>query len=124
MTFNRHHRAGSFACLMRLGTAAVCGLAGCSTPLFDAVHGTHTKSLVDGSRIAGGWSDGGADGRGPSALYHQARSGETLEDIAATYAVSAEQLLRANELDRSDGLKPGQLIFIPRARDASIGKSP
>ncbi|MGQ0636136.1 MAG: LysM peptidoglycan-binding domain-containing protein [Planctomycetaceae bacterium] len=50
------------------------------------------------------------------ALYHEVRAGEKLPDIAAIYGLTAQRLLLVNGLDAATGIKPGQLLYIPRSR--------
>lgn len=46
--------------------------------------------------------------------YHIVKPGETLPHLATLYGVSVTDLIHDNGLDLEDGLKPEQLIHIPK----------
>jgi LysM repeat protein len=50
----------------------------------------------------------------PEPLTHTVYSGQRLESIAKRYGVTVDELCKANEIDRKDTLRPGQLLRIPR----------
>ena len=54
---------------------------------------------------------------------HRVESGETLTSIAKKYRVTAVSIAEANNLDRNDGLTPGDKLIIPAARPIEETKS-
>jgi membrane-bound lytic murein transglycosylase D len=54
---------------------------------------------------------------------HRVEPGETLTSIAKKYRVTAVSIADANELDRSEGLTPGEKLIIPAARPVEETKS-
>lgn len=98
---------------------ALCGPdAGCNVP---RLHPASVPVTAQTAPVAGPEGESslpaadGADKAEERALYHQVRAGESLEDVAGIYGLSASRLLQVNGLDSSHGLQPGQLIYIPRA---------
>jgi LysM repeat protein len=108
---------------VRLAPALIAGAlcwpdAGCNAP---RLHSSTAPVTTQAAPAAspGGESNlpaaAGAESAGERALYHQVRAGESLEDVAGIYGLSASRLLQVNGLDSSHGLQPGQLIYIPRS---------
>ena len=54
---------------------------------------------------------------------HRVESGETLTSIAKKYRVTAVSISEANDLDRNEGLTPGEKLIIPAARPIEETKS-
>jgi membrane-bound lytic murein transglycosylase D len=54
---------------------------------------------------------------------HRVETGETLTSIAKKYRVTAVSIAEANDLERDEGLKPGEKLIIPAARPAEETKS-
>ena len=54
---------------------------------------------------------------------HRVESGETLTSIAKKYRIPAAAIADANDLDRKEGLDPGQKLIIPATRPADEVKS-
>ncbi len=54
---------------------------------------------------------------------HRVESGETLTSIAKKYRVTAVSIAEANDLDRNEGLTPGEKLIIPAARPIEETKS-
>jgi membrane-bound lytic murein transglycosylase D len=54
---------------------------------------------------------------------HRVEAGETLTSIAKKYRVTAASIADANELERSEALKPGEKLIIPAARPVEETKS-
>lgn len=77
------------------------GLPGCGTDFLNASRRTAENPALARTQ------------QPPPAKYHQIRAGETLDDIAATYGVSADRLREVNGREITDGLKPGENLFIP-----------
>ena len=53
--------------------------------------------------------------RDTDACYHEVERDETLAAIARKYGTSADRLRRANGLDVTTPVQPGQLIFTPES---------
>ena len=49
-----------------------------------------------------------------SQIIHIVKRGETVYAISRKYHVSPNQILKANKLKKSRGIKPGQRLIIPR----------
>ncbi|HTI51145.1 MAG TPA: LysM domain-containing protein [Planctomycetaceae bacterium] len=95
--------------------------AGCNAPPFHSAAApvtppAATTPIADSDGAAGLATGGRTDNTGERALYHQVRAGETLDDVAGIYGLTASRLLQVNGLEASSGLQPGQLIYIPRSR--------
>jgi hypothetical protein len=95
---------------------AALGIEGCmSNPLGGAARksGANEPALAAES---GDWpGDAERDQSRGKPRYHRARPGESFADVAALYGMTVPQLLSSNHgLDPADGLKPGQLIYVPR----------
>jgi LysM repeat protein len=89
---------------------------GCNSPrIHSAPLAAQAAPAVGAPDAAGLPPAGGADDATERALYHQVREGETLDDVAGIYGLTASRLLQVNGLDSPNGLKPGQLIYIPRS---------
>ncbi len=54
---------------------------------------------------------------------HRVEAGETLTSIAKKYRVTAVSIAEANDLDRTEGLTPGDKLIIPAARPVEETKS-
>ncbi len=54
---------------------------------------------------------------------HRVEAGDTLTSIAKKYRVTAVSIAEANELERNEGLTPGEKLIIPAARPAEETKS-
>lgn len=103
---------------------AMIGLqAGCNATPFQSAQGVGAKPFfTTGRRMEKDpVGESGWPARLPSAdsdanaQYHEVRTGETLQSLSTLYGLTVPQLLNANGLDAADGLKPGQLLYIPRA---------
>lgn len=99
--------------------AAILTFAGCtSTPL----GGTARKGAADAAeqevKHSSAWpGDDDRDASGEAPRYHRARPGESFADVASLYGITVPQLLSANHgLDPADGLKPGELLHVPRQK--------
>lgn len=96
--------------------------AGCNATPFQAAQGGSGKPFFAGRRMEkepvgdSGWPARPVSADSDqNAQYHEVRTGETLQSLATLYGLTVPQLLNANGLDAADGLKPGQLLYIPRA---------
>jgi len=54
---------------------------------------------------------------------HRVEAGETLTSISKKYRVTAASIAAANDLERNEGLTPGDKLIIPAARPAEESKS-
>lgn len=104
--------------------AALVTLAGCnSAPFHSAVLPGGAKSALSQGKGAEGAAvnDAGWPGDTRSAdsdqkaQYHEVRAGETLQSLSTMYGLSVSRLVLVNGLDSAEGLKPGQLLYIPRS---------
>ncbi len=50
---------------------------------------------------------------GQSGMYHRLQKGDTLWHLSRRYQVSAEEIIKANNILAPDSLKIGQVLFIP-----------
>lgn len=95
---------------------AALAISGCTSPPLSSAHkGTDAETS---SPASGAWY--GDDDKGQAAgqpRYHKVKPGESVDRIAALYGMTVPQLLSTNHgIDPADGLKPGQVIYIPRQK--------
>jgi hypothetical protein len=107
---NRRSRSwATFLCI------ALLSIAGCTSPPLGA---SARKGPADETsiRASGPWyGDDDKDKSAGPARYHKVKPGESFSDVATLYGLTVADLLRSNHgLDPADGLKPGQLIYVPR----------
>ena len=73
------------------------------------------RYIHPGDRLTIYVKDGGGSGSARSDVVVRVRKGDTLWDIARHHGVSLTSLLHANNLSRSDLIRPGDLIKVPRS---------
>jgi len=98
---------------------AILTLAGCtSTPLGATARKGAPDAAEQEVKHSSAWP--GDDDRGASddkRRYHRVRPGESFADVASLFGITVPQLLNANHgLDPADGLKPGEVLYIPRQK--------
>jgi hypothetical protein len=109
-----------FRILVACGT--ILTLAGCNAAPFHSarssgtpppvVKGQTAESTIDDAGWPSSPRSGDADQK---AQYHEVRAGDTLSSVAKMYGLTPARLLNSNGLDTGEGLKPGQLLYIPRS---------
>jgi len=106
-----HRRSAVWA---RLVCIAVLASPGCTSPPLGTT-ARKGNSADEQTPVRGSWFDDETVKSAGAPRYHKAKPGESFADIAALYGMTVPELLRSNHgLDPADGLKPGQLIYVPR----------